>query len=200
MVNNYDESQSDIELDAEEIPDTYLNDSGLCSRLIDLAMSIDDNPHNETWLSPKKAKRVAQRVPRPKFYKKGPDVGSKSAQTQRQYKELLQNQKSLTSLGFTVLTKPSTSKSAPSAQTAPLSKSPNNDSSASDLDSEDAGHTVPASEDSELTMGLASNFNAEKMWEDDVTLGPALGGNECLLIPMSRSMETRWTHVIPVLL
>lgn len=82
MVNNCDESQSDIELDAEEIPDPDLNDSGLRSRLIDLAVSIDDNPHDETWLSPKEAKRVAQRVPRPKFYKKGPDVGSKSARTQ----------------------------------------------------------------------------------------------------------------------
>jgi len=79
MVNNCDESQSDIELDAEEIPDPDLNDSGLHSRLIDLAVSIDDNPHDETWLSPKEAKRVAQQVPRPKFYKKGPDVGSKSA-------------------------------------------------------------------------------------------------------------------------
>jgi len=63
MVNNCDESQSDIESDVEEIPDPDLNDSGLRSRLIDLAVSIDDNPHDETWLSPKEAKRVAQRVP-----------------------------------------------------------------------------------------------------------------------------------------
>jgi len=43
--------------------------------------------------------------------------------------------------------------------------SPDNNSSVSDSDSEDAGHTVPASE---LSLGLANNFNAEEMWEDEL--------------------------------
>jgi hypothetical protein len=43
--------------------------------------------------------------------------------------------------------------------------SPDNDSSVSDSDSEYAGHTVPASE---LSLGLANDFNAEEMWEDEL--------------------------------
>ena len=38
---------------------------------------------------------------RPKEYKKGPDVGSKSAQSKICYKSLLKNQKTLKDLGFT---------------------------------------------------------------------------------------------------
>lgn len=178
MVSNCDDSQSDIESDAEEISDTYLNDSGLYSRLIDLAVSLDDNPQDETWLPPKEAKRLAQRMQRPQFYKKGPDVGSKSARTQRRYKELLRNQKSLNSLGFTVL--PKSSQPAPSPPA--LSKS-NDNSSASDLEDADTINPAlplgvpstiatveerPASSNLEpsIDMGLASNV--EEMWEDEL--------------------------------
>jgi len=77
-----------------------VDDSSSCSRLIDFAAPIDDDPCDETWLPPREAKRLAQRKARPIYHKKGPDVGSKSVRTQRRYKELLRNQKSLTSLGF----------------------------------------------------------------------------------------------------
>jgi len=59
MVRNCDDgsqSESDIESDPEEISNTYLNDSDLCSWLIDLAVSISDNSQNKTWLPPKEAK------------------------------------------------------------------------------------------------------------------------------------------------
>jgi hypothetical protein len=39
--------------------------------------------------------------PRPKFYKKGPDVGSKAERTQRRYKSLMKGQQTLENLGFT---------------------------------------------------------------------------------------------------
>jgi hypothetical protein len=38
---------------------------------------------------------------RPKEYKKGPDVGSKSTRSKYHYKSLLKNQKTLEDLGFT---------------------------------------------------------------------------------------------------
>ena len=40
-------------------------------------------------------------VNRPKEYKKGPDVGSKSTRSKYRYKSLLENQKTLEDLGFT---------------------------------------------------------------------------------------------------
>src|SRR5437588_12731216 len=54
-----------------------VHDSTCCSRLIDFAASIDDDPCDETWLPPREAKRLAQRKARLGHYKKGPDVGSK---------------------------------------------------------------------------------------------------------------------------
>ena len=38
--------------------------------------------------------------PRPRFYKKGPDVGSKADRTQRRYKDLLTGQQMLEDFGF----------------------------------------------------------------------------------------------------
>jgi hypothetical protein len=46
---------------------------------------------------------------RPKCYKKGPDVGSKSRQSKYRYKSLLKDQKTLENLGFTKVIKPDTS-------------------------------------------------------------------------------------------
>ena len=46
---------------------------------------------------------------RPKEYKKGPDVGSKSARSKTRYKSLLENQKTLEDLGFTKPLKPDAS-------------------------------------------------------------------------------------------
>jgi len=43
---------------------------------------------------------------RPKEYKKGPDVGSKSTRSKCRYKSLLENQKTLEDLGFTKPLKP----------------------------------------------------------------------------------------------
>ncbi|OAX44083.1 hypothetical protein K503DRAFT_765252 [Rhizopogon vinicolor AM-OR11-026] len=73
FVANNDES--DIESDAEDIThsDGPVDDSSCCSRLIDFAASIDDDPCDETWLPAREAKRLAQRKTRPIRYKKGPD-------------------------------------------------------------------------------------------------------------------------------
>jgi hypothetical protein len=46
---------------------------------------------------------------RPKEYKKGPDVGSKSTRSIYRYKSLLENQKTLEDLGFTKPLKPDAS-------------------------------------------------------------------------------------------
>ena len=48
---------------------------------------------------------------RPKEYKKGPDVGSKSTRSKYRYKSLLKNQKTLEYLGFTKPLKPDASES-----------------------------------------------------------------------------------------
>jgi len=150
-----------------------VDDSSCCSRLIDFAASIDDDPCEETWLPPREAKRLAQRKSCPSHYKKGPDVGSKSARTQRRYKQLLRNQKSLTNLGFTVQPK-----SYQSAHVTPATKeslpSTSCQDSESDLEAEenglDADIMSPVSEtpapDSQLSTGLARD--AEEAWEDEL--------------------------------
>lgn len=83
------------------------------TRLIDLAIRLGDNPSDETWLPPRQMKEAARRKERPKVYKKGPDVGSKSARTRRRYKTVLQNQTKLTTLGFTRTPQPSAPPQSP---------------------------------------------------------------------------------------
>ncbi|OJA20732.1 hypothetical protein AZE42_13582, partial [Rhizopogon vesiculosus] len=173
------DGESDIESDAEDIThsDGPLDDSSCCSRLIDFATFIGDDPSDETWLPPMQAKRLAQRKARPIRYKKGPDVGSKSVRTQRRYKELLQNQKSLTSLGFTVL--PKLNQSAlitPAAKDSESSPSTPCQDPEPDLESEgntsdDAGTITPVSTappvaDSQLSAGLARGV--EEAWEEEL--------------------------------
>ena len=46
---------------------------------------------------------------RPKEYKKGPDVGSKSKRSRYRYKSLLKDQQTLENVGFTKIVKPDTS-------------------------------------------------------------------------------------------
>ena len=46
---------------------------------------------------------------RPKEYKKGPDVGSKSKRSPYHYKSLLKDQQTLENVGFTKIVKPDTS-------------------------------------------------------------------------------------------
>jgi hypothetical protein len=78
------DDESDIESNEEDITHSdNLDDSNCCLWLIDFAASksMDDNPHDETWLPPRKECR-AQQKGRLNHYKKGPDVGSKSARTQ----------------------------------------------------------------------------------------------------------------------
>ncbi|KAI6103439.1 hypothetical protein F5141DRAFT_1007872, partial [Pisolithus sp. B1] len=58
-------------------------DSGVSMQLIDLAICAGDDPFDEMWLPPKEARHVAWHTARPKEYQKGPDIGSKSACTQR---------------------------------------------------------------------------------------------------------------------
>ncbi|OAX32694.1 hypothetical protein K503DRAFT_776408, partial [Rhizopogon vinicolor AM-OR11-026] len=176
FVANDDES--DIESDAEDIAhsDGPVDDSSCCSRLIDFAASINDNPCDETWLPPREAKRLAQRKARPIRYKKGPDVGSKSVRTQRRYIELLRNQKSLTSLGFTVLpklTQPALitpaakiSESSPSTPCQDLEPDLEPEGNTSD----DAGTMTPVSTappvaDSQLSAGLDRGVEA---WEEEL--------------------------------
>ncbi|KAG2356581.1 hypothetical protein BDR07DRAFT_1380723 [Suillus spraguei] len=172
MVSNCDDNQSDIESDAEEISDTYLNDSGLCSCLIDLAASIDDDLHDETWLPPREAKQAAQQVQHHSFTKR---VWMLAA----------------------ILPKPSNPQSAPIPPAHPTILVPLVSESLMgfkvgfvggvigltanifhaefkyiavvvvkfehiDLDSEDAEPTP------ELSMSLASNMNVEEMWEDEL--------------------------------
>ncbi|KIK80774.1 hypothetical protein PAXRUDRAFT_36084 [Paxillus rubicundulus Ve08.2h10] len=61
------------------------DDNETCTHLIDFAVSAGDDPSDEAWLPPKEARRAAQQKQPsagwPKQYKKGPDVGSKSART-----------------------------------------------------------------------------------------------------------------------
>ncbi|KIK38771.1 hypothetical protein CY34DRAFT_25514 [Suillus luteus UH-Slu-Lm8-n1] len=170
------DDESDIESNEEDITHSDdLDDSNCCSRLIDFAASesMDDDPHDETWLPPRKAKCRAQQIGRPNHYKKGPDVGSKSARTRRRYKQLLQNQKPLTSLGFTIQPKlyqsthvtPATEES--SSLTSHQHLEPDSESEEDDLD---ADIMSPMSEtpapDSQLSTGLACD--AEEIWEDEL--------------------------------
>jgi hypothetical protein len=160
---------SDIESGAEDTTHLdNLDDSNCCSRLIDFAASLDDDPCDETWLPPKEAKRLAQRTSRPSHYKKGPDVGSKSARTQRRYKKLLQNQKSLTSLGFTVIPKSYQSEliTSTTGRESPPPPTPHQDS---ELDEEN----TPAVSESEtpvaepqFSTGLV--HDAEEAWEEEL--------------------------------
>ena len=50
-----------------------------CTHLVDLAICLGDNPSDENWLPLRQMKEAAHQKERPKVYKKGPDVGSKSA-------------------------------------------------------------------------------------------------------------------------
>ncbi|KAI5981121.1 hypothetical protein EDD15DRAFT_2379211 [Pisolithus albus] len=88
----------DIEDIGAAFPDN--GDSGVSMRLIDLATRAGDDPSDETWLLQKEAGHVRQCTARPKEYRMGPDMGSKSARTRRRYRKLLQNQTSLGNFGF----------------------------------------------------------------------------------------------------
>ncbi|KAG1867444.1 hypothetical protein C8R48DRAFT_771937 [Suillus tomentosus] len=171
LIANHDES--DIKSDEEDITHLdELDDSSCCSQLIDLAASMDDDPCDETWLPPREAKRRAQQTGCPNHYKKGPDVGSKSARTQQRYKQLLQNQKLLTSLGFTVQPKSyqsaqttsTTEESLPCHDSEPVLDSEENGLDA-DSDIISSVSETPAP-DSAFSTGLA--HNAEEAWEEEL--------------------------------
>ncbi|KAG0704147.1 hypothetical protein DFH29DRAFT_802294, partial [Suillus ampliporus] len=51
-----DNDESDIESDEEDITHLdNLDNSNCCSRLINFAASMDDDPHDKTWLPPREA-------------------------------------------------------------------------------------------------------------------------------------------------
>ena len=101
-----DESDSDDELEegGDDAVFAGADEAAFCARLEELTVNAGDDPLDPTWLPLKQAKRAAQRneklVSRPKEYKKGPDVGSKSERTRQRYKKLLANQTSLANFGF----------------------------------------------------------------------------------------------------
>ncbi|OAX31805.1 hypothetical protein K503DRAFT_787606 [Rhizopogon vinicolor AM-OR11-026] len=103
-------------------------------------------------------------------YKKGPDVGSKSVRTQRQYEELLRNQRSLTSLGFTVLPKlnqpalitPATKDSESSPSTPCQDPEPDLESEGNTSDVS----TAPPVAESQLSAGLARGVR--EAWEEEL--------------------------------
>ncbi|EDR06554.1 uncharacterized protein LACBIDRAFT_300092 [Laccaria bicolor S238N-H82] len=84
-------------------PRKYRN-KGLYVALMRMAMDVGDNLMDEDWVPKKTRKKLRKErkiANRPKEYKKGPDVGSKSTRTQCRYKSLLKDQKTLEDLGFT---------------------------------------------------------------------------------------------------
>ena len=82
-----DESDSDDELEegGDDAVFAGADEAAFCARLEELTVNAGDDPLDPTWLPLKQAKRAAQRneklVSRPKEYKKGPGVGSKSERT-----------------------------------------------------------------------------------------------------------------------
>ncbi|KAF8156799.1 hypothetical protein B0H34DRAFT_675206 [Crassisporium funariophilum] len=74
-----------------------------------LADKDGDDPRDEDWIPDKqRQKQRKQKIQKscPSEYKKGPDVGSKTEQTQRRYKKLLSSQQTLENLGFWVSVAP----------------------------------------------------------------------------------------------
>ncbi|KAG6374568.1 hypothetical protein JVT61DRAFT_3921 [Boletus reticuloceps] len=87
FIADREESAQDSE--SEDDDDLLVLDDCTHSRLVDLAIRLGDDPSDESWLPPSQAKQALHRKPRPVEYMKGPDVGNKSARTQRRYKKLL---------------------------------------------------------------------------------------------------------------
>ncbi|KIJ96421.1 hypothetical protein K443DRAFT_10648 [Laccaria amethystina LaAM-08-1] len=81
----------------------YRND-GLYIALMCTAICAGDDPRDEDWVPKKTRKKLRKEktdsAP-PKKCVKGPDVGSKSIRTRCRYKDLLKDQRTLSSLGFT---------------------------------------------------------------------------------------------------
>ncbi|KAI6127218.1 hypothetical protein F5141DRAFT_997084 [Pisolithus sp. B1] len=77
------ESDNDLEPSAQDVnfqfPD--ISDNETYTHLINLAIRTGDNPSDETWLPASRARQKRKSAGRPMEYKKGPDIGSKSACT-----------------------------------------------------------------------------------------------------------------------
>ncbi|KAL4255827.1 hypothetical protein AB1N83_013423 [Pleurotus pulmonarius] len=106
ISNGSDESE--IEADEEGFDSEWeedMDDEEFCSQLIALAVECGDDPRDEDWVPERmrclKKKRQEMKRPRPKHYKKGPDVASKSERTQSRYRKHIQRQKGLDVYGFT---------------------------------------------------------------------------------------------------
>ncbi|KAI6113506.1 hypothetical protein EV401DRAFT_1890177 [Pisolithus croceorrhizus] len=118
------ELDNDLEPSAQDVnfqfPDISDNETYTC--LINLAIRTRDNPSDETWLPASRARQKKKSAGRPMEYKKGPDIGSKSAHTKQHYQKLLQNQTSLTSFGFVHI--PWSPSPSPSSDASPIPSSP----------------------------------------------------------------------------
>ncbi|EDR10094.1 uncharacterized protein LACBIDRAFT_325694 [Laccaria bicolor S238N-H82] len=114
------EDEADVEDEVIEAGEDGWRSESLQVGLMVLAIEIGDDPRDEDWIPEavrrKHKARMAQARPRPTFYQKGPDVGSKSDRTQRRYTDLLKGQQTLENLGF-VKAEPRTRSNARASET-----------------------------------------------------------------------------------
>ncbi|KAI6020507.1 hypothetical protein EDC04DRAFT_2575529, partial [Pisolithus marmoratus] len=78
-----DESDNDLESSVQDVnflfPD--ISDNETYTHLINLAIKTGDDPSDETWLPENSTRQQKKPTGRPTEYKRGPDIGSKSACT-----------------------------------------------------------------------------------------------------------------------
>ncbi|KAI0058049.1 hypothetical protein BV25DRAFT_1919585 [Artomyces pyxidatus] len=97
-----DEDGSDCEVEDLGWAPESDGEREVCESLVKMAGLFGDDDSDDEWLPARARKEARRQIARPKEYKKGPDVASKSARTRRRYAKSIKKQMNLTSFGFQV--------------------------------------------------------------------------------------------------
>ncbi|TFK80727.1 hypothetical protein K466DRAFT_636180 [Polyporus arcularius HHB13444] len=175
---NFAEDDADSDLD-EESDWEDLEDEETTHRMAALMAWLERKCPDEEWLPPAVLRQLkyneTRRRPRPSKYKKGPDIGSKSARTKRRYKGW-QTQGNLN--GY-VQSTPSNSETSDAREASELASA-----SSSELQDEEEDAGLEHASD-----GLPRDLVDEEDWEDEARAGMEL--EEDVMEEMRGGIEVR---------